>query len=80
MYNEVTIDRINTGLSRCHGWRKVGTQWVKAKRTLCPLDRPRTTLADPMIGDKTIRKADGGRRPKAIREIPDNCGDGNESR
>jgi hypothetical protein len=27
-------------------------------------------LADLPVGDILVRKADGGRRPKAIREIP----------
>lgn len=29
-------------------------------------------LADLTIGDRIIRKADGGRRPKVIQEIPGN--------
>ena len=33
------------------------------------------TLAEPAIGDRNVRKADGGRRPKAIREIPVDVGD-----
>ncbi len=33
-------------------------------------------LADPPIGDRTVRNADGGRRPKAIREIPVESYDG----
>ena len=33
-YNEVWFDRINKGLSRCHGRQDRTTQWVKAARTL----------------------------------------------
>ena len=35
-----------------------------------PLHRAERMLADLAIGDRLVRKADGGRRPKAIREIP----------
>jgi len=37
---------------------------------LYPLRRPERILADLPIGDRIGQKADGGRRPKAIREIP----------
>ena len=37
-------------------------------------------LADPAIGDRIVRKADGGRRPKAIREIPDRRPDSHSGR
>jgi hypothetical protein len=36
------------------------------------LDRPRKALVDSKIGDKIVRKADGGRRPWSIQEIPAN--------
>jgi hypothetical protein len=36
-----------------------------------PLRPVENSLAGLAIGDIFVRKADGGRRPKAIREIPD---------
>ena len=40
------------------------------KRPAHPLNLPRRTLADPTIGDRIVRKANGGRRREAIQEIP----------
>jgi hypothetical protein len=48
--------------TRCGGL--AGTQ-----TTGYPLNRSGTMLADPTIGDRIARKADGGRRPEFIWEI-----------
>jgi len=37
-----------------------------------PLRRAERMLADLAIGDRLVRKADGGRRPNVIRQIPGN--------